>query len=80
MRFKLAPVENEFMLFLFQGYQLCVLDYDFMILDNAFLMHRPGIKSKADNLSQTQKNKVSAQNTLIAKTIMPGWLLSFVGF
>ena len=68
------------MLFLFQGYQLCVLDYDFMILDNAFLMHRPGIKSKADNLSQTQKNKVSAQNTLIAKTIMPGWLLSFVGF
>ena len=80
MRFKLAPVENKFMLFLFQGYQLCVLDYDFMILDNAFLMHRPGIKSKADNLSQTQKNKVSAQNTLIAKTIMPGWLLSFVGF
>jgi hypothetical protein len=57
---------------LFQGYQLCVLDYDFMILDNAFLTHRPGIKTKADNLNQTQKNKVAAQNALIAKTIMPG--------
>jgi len=27
-----------------QGYALCVLDYDFMILDNAFLVHRPGVK------------------------------------
>ncbi len=55
----------------FQGYQLCVLDYEFMILDNAFLIHRPGIKTKTDNLSQTQKNKVAAQNTLISKTIIP---------
>jgi hypothetical protein len=29
---------------LFQGYALCMLDYDFMILDNAFLVHRPGVK------------------------------------
>lgn len=27
-----------------QGYALCVMDYDFMILDNAFLVHKPGIK------------------------------------
>lgn len=27
-----------------KGYALCVLDYDFMILDNAFLVHRPGVK------------------------------------
>lgn len=27
-----------------QGYALCMLDYDFMILDNAFLVHRPGVK------------------------------------
>lgn len=27
-----------------QGYSLCVLDYDFHILDNAFLVHKPGIK------------------------------------
>jgi hypothetical protein len=55
-----------------QGYQLCVLNYDFMILDNAFLLHRPGIKTKSDNLSKMQKSKVIAQNTLISKTIMPG--------
>ena len=36
-----------------------------MILDNAFLMHRPGIKTKTDNLNQIQKNKVAAQNTLV---------------
>ena len=42
-----------------------------MILDNAFLMHRPGIKSKAENMSMTQKGKVAAQNTMISKTIMP---------
>ena len=29
---------------MFQGYALCVLDYEFQILDNAFLVHRPGIK------------------------------------
>ena len=27
-----------------QGYALCVLDYEFQILDNAFLVHKPGIK------------------------------------
>lgn len=27
-----------------QGYALCALDYEFLILDNAFLVHKPGIK------------------------------------
>lgn len=27
-----------------QGYKLCVLDYEFQILDNGFLVHKPGIK------------------------------------
>lgn len=27
-----------------QGYQLCVKDYEFHILSDAFLVHRPGIK------------------------------------
>jgi len=35
-------------MFVFQGYLMCVMDYDFLILDNAFLIHRPGIKTKAD--------------------------------
>lgn len=69
----IAPVISMFSpkIHAFQGYQLCVLDYDFMILNNAFLIHRPGIKSKADSLNQTQKKKVAGQNTLISKTIMP---------
>ena len=29
---------------IFQGYAMCVLNYGFHILDNAFLVHRPGIK------------------------------------
>lgn len=28
----------------FQGYAMCALDYEFHVLDNAFLVHRPGIK------------------------------------
>lgn len=28
----------------FQAYTLCILDYELQILDNAFLIHRPGIK------------------------------------
>lgn len=31
-----------------QGYALCALDYEFHILDNAFLGHRPGIKTIND--------------------------------
>ncbi|XP_077284047.1 beta-1,4-glucuronyltransferase 1-like [Arctopsyche grandis] len=36
-----------------QAYSLCVMDYDFAILNNAFLVHRPGIKimTKADRYS-----------------------------
>lgn len=52
-----------------QGYALCVLDYDFLILDNAFLVHRPGIKSyKRDPYRQTLTEKT---NALIKKIIMP---------
>lgn len=54
-----------------QGYQLCVMDYDFLILDNAFLIHRPGIKTQKVNLSNTDKAKVSAQNDFIRRVIMP---------
>lgn len=52
-----------------QGYALCVLDYDFLILDNAFLVHRPGIKIfKKD----THRDMLTAKtNALIKKIIMP---------
>jgi hypothetical protein len=52
-----------------QGYVLCVLDYEFHILDNAFLVHRPGIKTIRTIPS---KNPVVAkQNTIIARIILP---------
>ncbi len=27
-----------------QAYEMCLMNYDFVILDNAFLVHAPGIK------------------------------------
>ncbi|XP_017763130.1 PREDICTED: beta-1,4-glucuronyltransferase 1 isoform X2 [Eufriesea mexicana] len=52
-----------------QGYALCVLDYDFLILDNAFLVHRPGIKIfKKDPHREMLTAKT---NALIRKIIVP---------
>ncbi|XP_076275516.1 beta-1,4-glucuronyltransferase 1-like [Rhynchophorus ferrugineus] len=52
-----------------QGYALCVLDYDFMILDNAFLVHKPGIKVyKKDPKRAMLAGKT---NQLIKKIIFP---------
>ncbi|XP_017774826.1 PREDICTED: beta-1,4-glucuronyltransferase 1-like [Nicrophorus vespilloides] len=52
-----------------QGYALCVLDYDFLILDNAFLVHKPGIKVyKKDPKRAALAAKT---NQLIKKIIFP---------
>ncbi|XP_049820480.1 beta-1,4-glucuronyltransferase 1 [Aethina tumida] len=52
-----------------QGYALCVMDYDFLILDNAFLVHKPGIKLyKKDSRRATLSAKT---NQLIKKIIYP---------
>ncbi|EDW03084.1 beta-1,4-glucuronyltransferase 1 [Drosophila grimshawi] len=52
-----------------QGYSLCVLDYEFHILDNAFLVHKPGIKVlKKDNRRAMLAGKT---NQLIRKIIYP---------
>nr|CAI5826384.1 unnamed protein product [Callosobruchus analis] len=29
-----------------QAYHLCMLDYNFLVMDNAFLIHKPGVKKK----------------------------------
>uniref|UniRef100_A0A146LP98 N-acetyllactosaminide beta-1,3-N-acetylglucosaminyltransferase n=3 Tax=Lygus hesperus TaxID=30085 RepID=A0A146LP98_LYGHE len=52
-----------------QGYALCVLDYEFQILDNAFLVHKPGIKT----LKKDPARAIAAgrTNSLIRKTIFP---------
>lgn len=53
----------------FQGYILCVLDYEFQILDNAFLVHKPGIKTlKKDSARAILAAKT---NSLIRKIIFP---------
>ena len=52
-----------------QGYALCVLDYEFQILDNAFLVHKPGIKTmKKDPQRAILAGKT---NALIRKVIFP---------
>uniref|UniRef100_A0A224XE45 Putative glycosyltransferase n=1 Tax=Panstrongylus lignarius TaxID=156445 RepID=A0A224XE45_9HEMI len=52
-----------------QGYVLCVLDYEFHILDNAFLVHKPGIKTlKKDPARAVLAGKT---NSLIRKVIFP---------
>ncbi|XP_068083100.1 beta-1,4-glucuronyltransferase 1-like [Anabrus simplex] len=52
-----------------QGYVLCFLDYEFQILDNAFLVHKPGIKTlKNDPLRAMLAGKT---NALIKKVIFP---------
>ncbi|GLH06332.1 uncharacterized protein GBIM_11816, partial [Gryllus bimaculatus] len=52
-----------------QGYALCVLDYEFHILDNAFLVHKPGIKTlKKDPQRAVLASKT---NNLIKKVIFP---------
>lgn len=52
-----------------QGYKLCLLNYEFHILDNAFLIHRPGIKTKKSLVSSLKQKKISAQNDYLKKTI-----------
>ena len=49
---------------------MCVLDYDFAILSNAFLIHRPGIKSRKEANKNIQPYK-SAQEALLSNVIMP---------
>lgn len=45
------------------------MDYDFLILDNAFLVHRPGIKIyKRDS---TREMLTAKTNALIKKVIFP---------
>ncbi|XP_015839702.2 beta-1,4-glucuronyltransferase 1 [Tribolium castaneum] len=53
-----------------QGYVLCVQDYDFMILDNAFLVHKPGIKTRNRD-SERRKKIVKKSKEIIEGRILP---------
>ena len=50
---------------------MCVLDYDFAILNEAFLIHKPGIKTSKTKSSETDSKKVQLQRNLIEKVIVP---------
>ncbi|KAH1029224.1 hypothetical protein HUJ05_002500 [Dendroctonus ponderosae] len=52
-----------------QGYALCVLNYDFLILDNAFLVHKPGIKIYKKDAKRAML--AGKTNQLIKKIIFP---------
>ncbi|XP_063373122.1 beta-1,4-glucuronyltransferase 1 [Cydia amplana] len=52
-----------------QGYILCVKDYDFMILNNAFLIHKPGIKYYVKNAKRDAI--VARQNHFVKQVITP---------
>lgn len=50
---------------------MCLMDYEFHVLDNAFLIHRPGIKTVKNNPTKPNEKQVAKQNNLIAKVIKP---------
>ncbi|XP_018014172.2 beta-1,4-glucuronyltransferase 1 [Hyalella azteca] len=52
-----------------QMYIMCVLDYEFHVLDNAFLVHRPGIKRLRKD--RRRDEQTAAQNALLSNTITP---------
>lgn len=50
-------------------YVMCVLDYEFHVLDNAFLVHRPGIKRHRRDRHRDQLT--AKQNALLHSKITP---------
>lgn len=56
-------------------YILCVRDYEFHILDNAFLVHRPGIKKL--HKDTTRDKIVARQNAAIRSKILPEYKIIF---
>ncbi|CAH0553655.1 unnamed protein product [Brassicogethes aeneus] len=47
------------------AYSLCLLDYNFVVLDNAFLMHKPGVKLK--KLQNTMYKNVTKEAAKLLK-------------
>ena len=47
------------------------MDYDFLILDNAFLVHKPGIKILAENKNVVNNTIVQKQTDYIKNIVMP---------
>ncbi|XP_056640217.1 beta-1,4-glucuronyltransferase 1-like [Diorhabda sublineata] len=43
-----------------QAFHLCILDYNFLVFDNAFLIHKPGVKKKKiQNIKYKDQQKIN---------------------
>lgn len=60
-----------------QGYILCILNYEFHILDNAFLVHRPGIKHFKRDVS---RDVFVNQTKLLIRNVIYPELKKLYGF
>lgn len=49
---------------------MCLLDYSYMVLDNAFIIHKPGIKKKKVQM-QIYVDVIAHSNKLIKTEIKP---------
>lgn len=54
-----------------QGYELCLMNYSFLVLDNAFLIHKPGIKVSDPDKNKWRKRFIDINDNLIDNTILP---------
>lgn len=48
-----------------QAYKMCLLDYDFNILSNAFIVHKPGIKDKKEARKENSDNERIIENEIL---------------
>lgn len=49
---------------------MCLMDYNYMVLDNAFIIHKPGIKKKKVQM-QIYRDVIKDTNQLIKTDIKP---------
>ena len=54
-----------------QGYLLCALNYDFHVLNGAYLIHKPGIKTLQEAKKKSKGYLIADQNYRIRKEIIP---------
>lgn len=54
-----------------QNFAMCLLNYDYTVLDNAFLVHTPGIKTKGGREDPKRLKVIKATDKLIRTVIVP---------
>ncbi|KAL5277290.1 hypothetical protein ACFFRR_002488 [Megaselia abdita] len=54
-----------------QNFPMCLLNYDYMVLNNAFLVHHPGIKKKPGKDDPLREKYIKLTDKLIKNVIVP---------